>query len=965
MSDTKVKEEVETRKVTKDEAAFILGQGGKTKAKLCAVSGAQIDLAEGKGRETSSSLQIRGTPKQRKAARKYIEFVVAQRLGPVKIDDPSAHDDLTILTVPADTVSFITGRQGSFLRLVEEEWSALLFFLQLNPKAPRKENDPNATERLAIFGPDRRRRGAQLKVMAAIEMKLPGYFTKNVGNEECPDEGFGTDTMTIREEDYSYALGRSGATRKKLARASSCIVEYVGRVAYFCGTKRERSCAREYLQWLLMQRVGEHVHVDHKGRDDVTLIMVPSSCIGYVTGHKGSSLRAIEEETCTFCFIEGTVDDGEDQKPLLIFGCLEDRCLAETLVWERMSTKFDDLTADYGGGSGKRKGKGGKDKGGKGRHQSTREEPKTWAGPREPKEGESVETMTITDEEAAFLMGPGGKTKRKIAAVSGADLELKPQRLDLIGTPEERGRAKKYVDLVMAQRNGPVRIENLAEHDDLSIIDVPADAVSFVTGKQGSFLRLVEEEFGTLLFFLDFNKTSKRDQLERLAIFGSLRERRGAELKVMAAIEMKQPGYFTTKDSKLPQQDPAEGFATDRLVIEEEDYSYALGKGGATRKKIARASNCVIEYIGRLAYLSGLKKERACAREYLGWLFQQRVGPVEVDFSSRDDVTVMQVPKDCVGFVTGHKGTSLRAVEEASGTFCFIEGGREDPHRDPKPLLVFGGSENRKQAEEMLRKRIDQKLAEGWVHEDAHEKGERSYSSYSSGFSYKGYRDREDGKGEEKGGRKGNGKKGKDGKDGKDGGKDGKDGKDGGKDSKDGGKDGGKDGKDGGKDGKDGKEGKGWAGKGKDKDEGVTPGDAAGPALPVSSANPASWLGTADSESAAPRAAESAAPKPPVDDDDEDGAWGDWGGGSSDEDDPKAPDPKANLNLMGARGKWGASPYSSSMAAAMSSPQRAMGGSGVVGMGYSPVRSGEELDMPMHLMQEESWPELGQMSGKK
>merc|ERR1712151_791891 len=125
-------------------------------------------------------------------------------------------------------------------------------------------------------------------------------------------------------------------------------------------------CAKEYLQWLLRQRVGENVHVDHKGRDDVTMIMVPSQCIGFVTGHKGSSLRAIEEETSTFCFIEGTVDDLEEQKPLLIFGCVEDRRLAESLVWDKISQKFDETGHEvYGHSGGGKRGKGkgkGKDK---------------------------------------------------------------------------------------------------------------------------------------------------------------------------------------------------------------------------------------------------------------------------------------------------------------------------------------------------------------------------------------------------------------------------------------------------------------------------------------------------------------------------------------------------------------------------------------------------------------------------
>lgn len=917
----KAKDDVETRKVTKEEAAFILGQGGKTKAKLCTVSGASIDLTEnwGQDRSQGSVLQIRGTPQERKYARKYVDFVVAQRLGPVKIDNPAAHDDLTILTVPADTVSFITGKQGSFLRLVEDEWGALLFFLQVNPKAPHHYTDPSHTERLAIFGPQRRRRGAELKVMAAIEMKLPGYFTKNIGNGEMPDEGFATDTMIIKEEDYSYALGKSGSTRKKLARASSCIVEYVGRVAYFCGNKRERVRAREYLQWLLHQRVGEHVAVEHAGRGDVTMITVPNSCIGFVTGHRGSSLRAIEEETNTFCFIDGAADDGDDPKPLLIFGNTDDRRLAESLVWEKISTKYEEVEG-WGdrGDKGRRKGKGRGDKGdrkgkGRGHDRGAYDSGYREADNERPvkKAGETI-TMAISDDDAAFVMGPGGKTKKKIAAVSGAYLELRSRGLEITGSPEERARAQKYIQLVMAQRIGPVKIDDSEQHDDLSIIEVPAEAISFVTGRQGSFLRLVEEEFGTLLFFLDFNKSSRRDQLERLAIFGMQRERRGAELKVMAAIEMKQPGFFTKHDSTLPLEDPSQGFSTDRMHIEEDDYSYALGKGGATRKKIARASGCVIEYIGRLAYLSGFKKERTRAREYLGWLFRQRVGPVEVNYANREDVTVLQVPKDCVGFVTGHKGTSLRAVEEATGTFCFIEGGREDPHRDPKPLLVFGSAEARRLAEEKLRLRIDQKLVEGWVHEDGGERGEGG----------KGGKGR-DGKGRQKG----------------------------------------KDGKGGGKDG--------LASPERPEVGGAS--DAASPTLSAPDATSAAaleerddeedneawgdWGGESEDEGQGdkPAAAASAA-----------GA-----GAASPGTGTSAGASAAEARLVGAAGRWsggsggaysGVTPTSGGQAMAAASPQRGAGAAASVG--YSPQRVNEDMEIPFHLIHEEAFPSLGDMGAK-
>ena len=33
-----------------------------------------------------------------------------------------------------------------------------------------------------------------------------------------------------------------------------------------------------------------------------------------------------------------------------------------------------------------------------------------------------------------------------------------------------------------------------------------------------------------------------------------------------------------------------------------------------------------------------------------------------------------QVPRDSVGFITGHRGESLREIERVSGTFCFADG---------------------------------------------------------------------------------------------------------------------------------------------------------------------------------------------------------------------------------------------------------------------------------------------------
>jgi hypothetical protein len=133
----------------------------------------------------------------------------------------------------------------------------------------------------------------------------------------------------------------------------------------------------------------------------------------------------------------------------------------------------------------------------------------------------------------------------------------------------------------------------------------------------------MEEEFGTLLFFLDFNMNQHQNgRIERLAILGPMRARRGTELKVMAAVEMKCPGHYT-KDLK-EIEDLSQGFGTDLVYIADDDYSYALGKQGSTRKNIVKQSGCLVEYVGHVAFLSGTRDERKKARDYLLWLFEQR-----------------------------------------------------------------------------------------------------------------------------------------------------------------------------------------------------------------------------------------------------------------------------------------------------------------------------------------------------
>merc|ERR1719229_155458 len=136
--------------------------------------------------------------------------------------------------------------------------------------------------------------------------------------------------------------------------------------------------------------------------------------------------------------------------------------------------------------------------------------------------------------------------KEKISRVSEAEIELfeRDLILEIRGSAIQRRRAKKYCEGVMAQRTGPVTITEDYDDGDLTMLSVPQEAVGFVTGRAGNFLRTIEEEWRTLMFFCEVGSGGRQKDYEKLAIFGTVRGRRGAELKVLSAVETKVPGFY-------------------------------------------------------------------------------------------------------------------------------------------------------------------------------------------------------------------------------------------------------------------------------------------------------------------------------------------------------------------------------------------------------------------------------------
>jgi len=270
----------------------------------------------------------------------------------------------------------------------------------------------------------------------------------------------------------------------------------------------------------------------------------------------------------------------------------------------------------------------------------------------------------------------------------------------------------------MAQRRGPVSVTEKDDDGDLTLLQIPQRAVGFVTGKAGNFLRSIEDEWNTLMFFCDVDKKNHDKEYEKLAIWGDIRGRRGSELKALNAVEMLIPGYFEKIKDVVVNRDRGKDYegtwSTDTRHFEEAELSYALGKQGNTRKKLERACGAVVQYVGHTALFSGDEESRRRAKDYMKFLFAQLDGPVYVyGWEDRDDCVVVQVPGDCIAYITGSRRPALSSVEDKYGTLMLFmnEGGVKGPsgNSESEKLIIFGSERGRRGAELKTMHEIERK----------------------------------------------------------------------------------------------------------------------------------------------------------------------------------------------------------------------------------------------------------------
>lgn len=476
-----------TFSVTEADAAFVRGKNGKTKDRIGKVTGCRIFIDHDK-----LSVEINGPAAARKKCKKYMHYVMTQRNGPVHIAPEDDDGDLTTVRIPQKACGFVTGKQGNFLRSIEEEWNSLMFFTDVDKSKSRDKQ----YETLAIWGDLRGRRASELKVLNAAEYMVNGYFeelkdeviARNRGEGPCGT--WGTDHVLYDDSKVSYALGKQGSTRKKIEVASGAIVQYVGKLGLYSGTAVQRKRATDYMKFLFGQLEGP-IYIDGwEDRDDCRVCKVPTDIIPYVTGPKRAALSSIEDKYGVFMLFmnkDGKLrDDKRESEQLIIFGAERGRRAAELKIlheieWKKPKTLSPDIR-EY----------------------------------RSNKDGFDVDIIEISGKEINYLIGKKGSTMIKIEKAVGCFLIYIGNFAHICGDRKERGRCTDYIQWLLKQLKGPVTVRDAKSRTDCTEVWVPKGLTGRIMGAQGAELRKIEAETGVFSFM-----AVNEDGDERLCIFAT------------------------------------------------------------------------------------------------------------------------------------------------------------------------------------------------------------------------------------------------------------------------------------------------------------------------------------------------------------------------------------------------------------------------------------------------------------
>jgi len=299
-----------------------------------------------------------------------------------------------------------------------------------------------------------------------------------------------------------------------------------------------------------------------------------------------------------------------------------------------------------------------------------------------PENGPRLAFVEVPKEEAkGFILGKSGARLMQISEDAGvvsvfAKLPDPPVEADEPADPEATGD-----DETWQPKPEPEKVEPPAEPWAGEVGDV-------VEGKYGDDWHeatVLETGDGPIKVKWSFDGESESElsreelrkkevpviQTERLYIFGEERARMNLELKSYNLIELKAPGFVSSK-GRVTDDNDGLGWSVVPLVNNGELKARVVGKGGSVRLKISKATRCGLEFVGPTSYIVGTRLEREQAISLLDLLQTTMAGQVnDLPKVLEPSISKMVFPEEANAAVVGKKRAIMNQLEEETGTLAF------------------------------------------------------------------------------------------------------------------------------------------------------------------------------------------------------------------------------------------------------------------------------------------------------
>lgn len=148
------------------------------------------------------------------------------------------------------------------------------------------------------------------------------------------------------------------------------------------------------------------------------------------------------------------------------------------------------------------------------------------------------------------------------------------------------------------------------------------------------------------------------------------------------------------------------------MQLEGEAVAYVLGRDGTTKRRLEKCSGCQLEVGSDTITVYGSATERKLGMFFIEVTLQQRNKKMNLNFDEledREDCEKLDVPKECVGFVLGNRGATLRGFEDQSAAYMVFD--NETMREGKKRLYILGQRKSRAKARELVEEAVNFRLS--------------------------------------------------------------------------------------------------------------------------------------------------------------------------------------------------------------------------------------------------------------